>query len=78
MGILKTHKFRIVHVNNGFNGSYYKIQQKTFWGWWRNVYVSGDVVTHHCGFIRYEDAEEHLKWVKELDEKGVVQKFINI
>ena len=70
----KTHKFRIVHVNNCYCGSFYEIQQKTFLGW-STIYVSGDAITHYCGFTRYEDAEAHLKWVKELDEKGVVQKF---
>lgn len=71
---MKTHEFRIVHVNNTFNGSYYKIQQKTFWGW-RTVYTSGDLITQHYGFIRYEDAEAQLAWLKKLDEKGVIQKF---
>ena len=71
---MKTHQFRIVHVNDSLSGSYYKVQQKTFWGW-RNVYCSGTIVTQHCGFIRYEDAEAHLEWVKKLDEKGVIQKF---
>lgn len=71
---MKAHKFRIVHINNGLHGSYYKIQQKTFWGW-KNIYVSGSIVNQHCGFIRYEDAVEHLKWVKKLDDEGVVQKF---
>ena len=74
MGIMKTHKFRIVHINNGINGSFYKIQQKTFWGW-KSIYVSGSIVNQHCGFIRYEDAVEHLKWIKKLDYEGVVQKF---
>ena len=72
---MKTHKFRIAHVNNNpLHGSYYKIQQKTFWGW-KNVFVSGNILSHKCGFIRYEDAEAHLEWVKKLDEKGVVQIF---
>ena len=71
---MKTHEFRIVHVNNTINGSYYKIQQKTFWGW-RTVYASGDLITQHSCFIRYEDAEAQLAWIKKLDEKGVIQKF---
>lgn len=71
---MKTHKFRIVHINDGISGTYYKIQQKTFWRW-RTVYSSGTLVTQHFGFIRYEDAKSHLEYVKKLDEEGVVQKF---
>ena len=71
---MKSHKFRLIHINNAVDGTYFKVQQKKFWGW-KDIYFSDIGGLQLSKFFSYNIAEQHLELAKELDKKGIIQKF---
>lgn len=51
-----------------------RCNKKKFWGW-KDIYFSDIDGIQLFKFFSYNIAKQHLELAKELDKKGIIQKF---